>query len=252
MRRPAVNTAGARSQSHPAVHRPGLSAWGWGGRIQKRTCPGHGQQPGNGAVVASPVPATAASLPDAMLGTRYSMPMLAVSGGTPPYTWSLSDRWLPPGLSLSPAGVISGSGAGRHVRLHRAGRRLRRGYRYRQPVDHRWRVRDQGHRYPQSAADHWGGGHLPGPGDHLRPPDDNGRGGGVHPGLHTGRPAIGRPPSQSGGVRLDCQWAGVGDRRGWAGAARWGQRHAVPRRHRYWRGQPHRQRRRRDAGRGDH
>jgi Putative Ig domain len=44
-----------------------------------------------------------------MLGARYAVPMLAVSGGTPPYTWSISDRWLPPGLSLSPAGVISGS-----------------------------------------------------------------------------------------------------------------------------------------------
>jgi hexosaminidase len=51
---------------------------------------------------------TMTSLPDAMLGTRYSVPMLAVSGGSPPYTWSVSDRWLPPGLSLSQAGVISG------------------------------------------------------------------------------------------------------------------------------------------------
>ena len=52
---------------------------------------------------------TTTSLPDATLGTRYSRPVLAVSGGTPPYTWSVSDRWLPPGLSLNPDGVISGS-----------------------------------------------------------------------------------------------------------------------------------------------
>ena len=52
---------------------------------------------------------TTTSLPSATLGARYSVPLLAVGGGTPRYTWSVSDRWLPPGLSLSPAGVISGS-----------------------------------------------------------------------------------------------------------------------------------------------
>jgi large repetitive protein len=52
---------------------------------------------------------TTTSLPDAVLGARYSVPVLALSGGIPPYTWSVSARWLPPGLSLSPAGVISGS-----------------------------------------------------------------------------------------------------------------------------------------------
>ena len=106
---PAVNVAGARSQGHRAVHRPRLSARDRGGRGQERMCPGHGQQSDGGAAVACPVSVTTASLPDATLGTRYSVPVLAVSGGTPPYTWSVSDRWLPPGLSLSPAGVISGS-----------------------------------------------------------------------------------------------------------------------------------------------
>lgn len=52
---------------------------------------------------------TTTSLPGATLGGRYSVPLLAVGGGTPSYTWSVSDRWLPPGLSLSSAGVISGS-----------------------------------------------------------------------------------------------------------------------------------------------
>ena len=124
----AAGAAGARSQGHPAVHRPGLPVPDQAARIQERPCPGHGQQSGGGAAVACPVSVTTTSLPEAMLGTRYSVPVLAVSGGIAPYTWSVSDRWLPPGLSLSPAGVISGSpvlaGA---VRLHRAGRRLRRG-----------------------------------------------------------------------------------------------------------------------------
>ena len=107
---PAVNVAGARSQGHRAVHRPRLSARDRGGRGQERMCPGHGQQADGGAAVACPVSVTTASLPDATLGTRYSVPVLAVSGGIPPYTWSVSDRWLPPpGLSSSPAGVISGS-----------------------------------------------------------------------------------------------------------------------------------------------
>jgi Putative Ig domain len=106
---PTASAAAARSQSHPAVHRPGLSAPDRGGRIRERICPGHGQQPGGGASVACPVSVTTTSLPDAMLGTRYSAPMLAVSGGIPPYNWSVLARWLPPGLSLSSAGVISGS-----------------------------------------------------------------------------------------------------------------------------------------------
>jgi Putative Ig domain len=106
---PAVGAVGTRSHGHLAVHRPGLSARDEGGRSRERTCPGQGQQSGGGAAVACPVSVTTTSLPDAMLGTRYSGPVLAVSGGTLPYTWSVSDRWLPPGLSLSPDGVISGS-----------------------------------------------------------------------------------------------------------------------------------------------
>jgi hypothetical protein len=61
--------------------------------------------------VVCPLSVTTTSLPSATLGARYSVPLLAVGGGTPQYTWSVSDRWLPPGLSLSPAGLISGSPA---------------------------------------------------------------------------------------------------------------------------------------------
>jgi Putative Ig domain len=105
----AVKAAVVRSPGHPVVHGASLPTRDRSRRGQEQACPGRGHQPAGGAALACPVSVTTASLPDAMLGTRYSVPMLAASGGAPPYTWSVSDRWLPPGLSLSPAGVISGS-----------------------------------------------------------------------------------------------------------------------------------------------
>ena len=102
------SAATARSQVHPAAHRTGLAGRDEGGSVRDRVCPGHPQQQGSGAAVACPLSVTTTSLPGATLGARYSVQMLAV-GGTPRYTWSVADRWLPPGLSLAPAGVISGS-----------------------------------------------------------------------------------------------------------------------------------------------
>jgi hypothetical protein len=58
--------------------------------------------------VATPLGITTASLPDALTGSSYSQ-TLAATGGTPPYTWSVSQGVLPSGLSLDPStGVISG------------------------------------------------------------------------------------------------------------------------------------------------
>ena len=52
---------------------------------------------------------TAASpLPSGMVGTPYSQTLTA-SGGTAPYTWSIASGGLPPGLSLSSGGVLSGA-----------------------------------------------------------------------------------------------------------------------------------------------
>jgi hypothetical protein len=58
--------------------------------------------------VDAPVVSAAAScpLPEALTSADYSATLRA-SGGTPPYTWSLAGT-LPPGLILSPEGVISG------------------------------------------------------------------------------------------------------------------------------------------------
>jgi hypothetical protein len=59
-------------------------------------------------VVAPAVTVTTTSVPQGRVGTPYSVP-LAASGGAPPYTWRVSAHSLPAGLSLSSAGVISGT-----------------------------------------------------------------------------------------------------------------------------------------------
>src|SRR5690349_11261256 len=52
---------------------------------------------------------TTGSLPDATMLAAYRA-TLSAFGGTQPYTWSLaSGSSLPPGLSLAPTGVISGT-----------------------------------------------------------------------------------------------------------------------------------------------
>jgi len=51
---------------------------------------------------------TAAALPNGSLNTSYSQ-MLAASGGTPPYTWTLTAGALPTGLALSASGAITGA-----------------------------------------------------------------------------------------------------------------------------------------------
>ncbi len=56
----------------------------------------------------SPLAVTTSSLPTATVGVAYSETLTA-TGGTTPYTWSLSSGTLPAGLSLSSAGVISGT-----------------------------------------------------------------------------------------------------------------------------------------------
>ena len=56
----------------------------------------------------APLVVTTASLPASSLGAVYSTGLSAY-GGTPPYSWRLLTGALPPGLSLSTAGVISGT-----------------------------------------------------------------------------------------------------------------------------------------------
>lgn len=48
------------------------------------------------------------ALPDAVAGTSYNLALLA-NGGTAPFVWSVTSGTLPTGLTLTSAGVISGS-----------------------------------------------------------------------------------------------------------------------------------------------
>ena len=63
-------------------------------------------------IAPAPLVITTPSLPQGTAGTAYSA-TLAATGGISPYAWSLASGALPAGLSLSTAGVISGTpGAG--------------------------------------------------------------------------------------------------------------------------------------------
>jgi large repetitive protein len=58
--------------------------------------------------VVNPVSITTSQLVNATAGTAYSA-SLAASGGTPPYTFTVSAGSLPPGLTMNPGGQISGT-----------------------------------------------------------------------------------------------------------------------------------------------
>ena len=63
-------------------------------------------------VIASTIAITTSSLPDGTVGTPYSL-TLAATGGTPPYTWSVSSGSLPAGITLDPkAGTLTGTPTG--------------------------------------------------------------------------------------------------------------------------------------------
>jgi hypothetical protein len=58
--------------------------------------------------IAVPLVITTTSLIDGVTGIAYSQ-TLSATGGSSPYTWSLASGALPAGLTITPAGVISGT-----------------------------------------------------------------------------------------------------------------------------------------------
>jgi uncharacterized protein (TIGR03437 family) len=61
-------------------------------------------------IIANPLPLSisGASLATGTVNVPYSQ-ALSATGGVPPYTWSVNSGALPPGLSLSASGVVSGT-----------------------------------------------------------------------------------------------------------------------------------------------
>ena len=59
-------------------------------------------------IAAGSLAISTSSLPTAYLGSPYTS-TLQVSGGTAPYSWSVSSGSLPPGFSLSAAGLLTGT-----------------------------------------------------------------------------------------------------------------------------------------------
>lgn len=66
-------------------------------------CGGGGDNP-----IPPPVIDTSSPLPSGTVGTAYSQ-TFAASSGTPPYSWSVTSGTLPAGLTLSTAGILSGT-----------------------------------------------------------------------------------------------------------------------------------------------
>ena len=60
------------------------------------------------AICSCPLQITTVCLPDGVVGEPYEAQLEAV-GGSPPYSWSIVDGVLPPGLSLASDGKITGT-----------------------------------------------------------------------------------------------------------------------------------------------
>jgi uncharacterized repeat protein (TIGR01451 family) len=85
----------------PGTYSFTLTATGWGGRCS-------GFQAYTIIVVCPTITLTPAALPGAVKGVFYSQ-ALTGNGGTAPYTFAVTGGSLPPGITLSPGGLLSGT-----------------------------------------------------------------------------------------------------------------------------------------------
>jgi hypothetical protein len=85
-------------------------AFGFTAKVQDSSNPGQSASVSLSIRVTAPLTITtpAGPLPDALYKTAYSQ-TLTSSGGNAPIVWSLGSGQLPPGVTMSSAGVISGS-----------------------------------------------------------------------------------------------------------------------------------------------
>jgi hypothetical protein len=76
--------------------------------VQVTDSGGHTATKALSIAIGAAVTVTTPALPDGVVGLMYSQ-TLAAGGGTTPYTWSITSGSLPAGLTLSSAGVVSGT-----------------------------------------------------------------------------------------------------------------------------------------------
>jgi hypothetical protein len=77
-------------------------------QVSDATVPAQTSTAGFSLTVSPALSITTSTLPTAVFASPYSQ-LLAASGGTPGYTWTLSAGSLPTGLTLSSTGIISGT-----------------------------------------------------------------------------------------------------------------------------------------------
>jgi len=84
--------------------------WSFQVQVSDGSSPAQTRDVSLGAAVryASELSVSTARMPTATAGAPYSLELLA-SGGTAPYTWSVTSGNPPPGLTLSQAGLLSGT-----------------------------------------------------------------------------------------------------------------------------------------------
>jgi hypothetical protein len=105
-----LNVDGNRYANHYAMNKdlvwtPGM--WITDGSSLRTMTPTGGTGAGS-PLIPTVLTITTTSLPNGSIGSPYDVFMTA-AGGTPPYMWAITAGALPPGLSMSPEGEISGT-----------------------------------------------------------------------------------------------------------------------------------------------